>query len=191
MFALRGDFQRAYQEAHRALEIDPYAIIINSQLGENYRRGGEFQKAIDQSQKTIEFDSTSAQSHYAIGFVYIALKQSDSAVFYLRKADLLAPTDTRYLSALGFAEGMAGNNNEAQRIQKVLLDHADQKYVPAYDLAVAALGAGKKDRALKYLEQAYEERGPWMPFLIYNPIFDTLRSESDFKTLLDKIIIHL
>jgi serine/threonine protein kinase/tetratricopeptide (TPR) repeat protein len=184
---LRGQFENAYRESQQALKLDPYALIINSQLGEHYQRGGEYQKAINQLRKTIEFDSTFAYAYYALGLVNLALKQTDHALYNFRKANSLAPGDTRILSALGFAEGMAGNLEDANRIKGFLLNKAKQGYVPAYDLAVISLGLGKQDRALGYLQRAYEERGPWMPFIEVNPIFDSLRSDPSFVEITRKI----
>jgi serine/threonine-protein kinase len=190
VFVLRGEFERAYQESQRALELDPYALIINAQLGEHYRRGGEYQKAIDQIRKTIEFDSTFAYAYYDLGMVYVALKQFDHSLDNFRKANALAPSDTRILSALGFAEGQAGNKSEAKRIEEDLLESAENQYVPPHNLAVVSLGLGKKTRALEYLEQAYNERGPWMPFIKINPIFDSLLSHSGFQEIIRKINIQ-
>jgi len=37
VFLLRGEFERSYQVARQALELDPYAVIINAQLGRHSR----------------------------------------------------------------------------------------------------------------------------------------------------------
>jgi len=181
VFVLRGEFESAYLESHLALELDPYALIINTQLGLHYRRGGEFQKAIYQLNKTIEFDSTFAYARYDVGIVYVELRQFDRAVFNLRKANALSPNDTRILSALGFAEGLAGNEEETKRIENTLLERAKQNYVSSQDIAVISLALGKKDQALEYLERAFLERGPWMPFLSLNPLFSSLYDHPRFQ----------
>ena len=112
------------------------------------------------------------------------MKQFDRAVFNLRKANVLSPNDTRILSALGFAEGLAGNEEETQRIENTLLERAKQNYVSSQDIAVISLALGKKDQALEYLERAFLERGPWMPFLSHNPLFSSLYDHPRFQSLL-------
>ncbi|MFB3091330.1 MAG: tetratricopeptide repeat protein, partial [Gammaproteobacteria bacterium] len=138
----------------------------------------------DQLNKTIEFDSTFAYARYDVGIVYVELRQFDRAVFNLRKANALSPNDTRILSALGFAEGLAGNEEETQRIENTLLERAKQNYVSSQDIAVISLALGKKDQALEYLERAFLERGPWMPFLSLNPLFSSLYDHPRFQSLL-------
>ncbi|UCH66452.1 MAG: protein kinase [Ignavibacterium sp.] len=187
VFVLRGEFERAYRESQLALELDPYSLIINTQFGVNYRRGKEFDKAIDQLEKTIEFDSTFAYAHFNLGIVYIALKKFDQALFYLRKANILAPNDSDILSTLGFVEGYSGNKEEARRIEAILLNRAESIYTPPPDLAIVSLGLGKKGLALDYLEHAYQERGPWMPFLNIGPLFESLHGHPRFEALVEQI----
>ncbi|OGU71250.1 MAG: hypothetical protein A2V93_12795 [Ignavibacteria bacterium RBG_16_34_14] len=188
VLVLRGEFERAYQQSQHALELDPYSLIINAQLGQHYQRGGEFQKAIDQLQKTLEFDSTFAYAYYDLGIAYIALNQFNDALNYFRKAYSLAPEDTRILSGLAYSEGLTGSKENAERLGKVLLKRAVSKYVSSYDLAVISLGLGQKDKALEYLEKAYEERGPWMLFLKLNPLFNSLSDDFRFQELFRRIV---
>jgi len=190
VLVLRGEFEKAYKQSQNALEIDPYSLIINAQLGEHYQRGKEYKKAIDQLQKTIEYDSTFAYAYYVLGIVYVALKDFNRAVYNLRKANSLALGDTRILSALGFAEDFNGNNDETLDIKNELFERLGHQYVSSYDLAVITLGFGDEEQALIYLNQAYNEHSPWMPFLALNPLFDPLEKYPEFHTIIKKIGIQ-
>jgi serine/threonine-protein kinase len=119
------------------------------------------------------------------------MKEFDRAVTSLRKANTLAPNSTQILSALGFAESFVGNMQEAKRIERTLLEKAKHKYVLPQDLAIISLGLGKKDQALVHLEQAYDERGPWMPFIGLDPLFGTLNGHPRFQALLRKVGLPL
>jgi hypothetical protein len=46
---------------------------------------------------------------------------------------------------------------------------------------------GKNEQALQYLEQAFKERGPWMPFLSMDPIFSSLYGNPRFQELVRKV----
>jgi hypothetical protein len=49
------------------------------------------------------------------------------------------------------------------------------------------MGLGDKDRALTYLEQAYEEQDPQLFYLKVVPFWDPLRSEPRFQALLRRV----
>ncbi|MFQ5653027.1 MAG: protein kinase, partial [bacterium] len=115
VFLLRGEFERSYQVARQALQLDPYAVIINAQLGRHYRHGGDVQKSIAQLLKSLEFDSTVTYVYRQLGIAYLTLNQFDAAIHYLQNASALEPEDMEILSDLGFVESMAGNKQEAAR----------------------------------------------------------------------------
>jgi hypothetical protein len=68
-----------------------------------------------------------------------------------------------------------------------LNERARQTYVSPYHLAMIYAGLGKKDEALKLLEQAYQERFGLLVYLKIEPRFDLLREEPQFKDLLARI----
>ena len=61
---------------------------------------------------------------------------------------------------------------------------SSQRYVASFDLALAWLGLGDRERTLASLEQAFQERSPRLLFLEVEPRFDPLRSEARFQALL-------
>ena len=184
---MRKQFDKAIEESKTALEFEPYSPIINMQLGVTYICQGEYQKAVDQLVKTVGFDSTNAISHNRLGMAYIGMKQFDKAQLHFRKATDLAPGNTRFLSNLGFAEAAAGKIDEAKKNKLELVSQMKTKYVPAYDLAVISLGLGEDQEALQYLELAFKNREPWMPFIGMNPLFASLKDNARFQSLVQKM----
>ena len=47
--------------------------------------------------------------------------------------------------------------------------------------------AGMKEEALHYLQLAFEEQSPGIPYLSIDPIFDFLRDDPRFRAILDEI----
>ena len=184
---MRKQFEESAREIKIALEIEPYSPIINTQLAIDYIYKGKLKNAVDQLNKTLTFDSTFSITHFRLATAYIGLKQYNDAEHHLRIATELAPGNTRFLSTLGFAKSLAGKRDEAKKIQQDLLSQMKNKYVPAYDMAVISLGLGEKQEALQYLEQAYMEREPWMPFIGVNPLFGSLKVDHQFQELVMKI----
>ena len=51
-------------------------------------------------------------------------------------------------------------------------------------LAIVYTGLNEKDRAVDYLNKAYESRHPGLVLIRVDPIFDDLRSDERFKQLI-------
>ena len=188
VFDMRHQFDKAIEESRTALLHDPYNLTINMQLGKNLIYAGQYQLAVDQLQKTISFDSTNAIVHYNIGLAYIGLNQLNKALYHFQKATDLGEGNTRLLAALGFIKAALGKKEEAKHIYDDLFQQAKNTYVPAYDLATISLGLGNDDLAIRYLEEAYNNHEPWMPFIDMNPLFKTLEDYPQFQALAGKIV---
>jgi hypothetical protein len=61
------------------------------------------------------------------------------------------------------------------------------RYVPSYLIARIYLGLGQTDLVFKYLDKAYAERYGFLAYLKADPIFDDLRSDPRYWTLVEKV----
>jgi predicted Zn-dependent protease len=85
---------------------------------------------------------------------------------------------------LAHAYGRAGKLDQANKIVEELRERAEQSYIPADYMTVVALGLGRTDEALQWLEKACAERALHLVFLGVDPLFDGLRSEAGYKQLM-------
>ncbi len=184
---MRKDFEQANVHSRLALQQEPYLGIINSQLGTNYLYAGKTTEAKAQLLKTIQYDSTFSIPYYYLGIIYGLEQQYNKAIESMETARRLAPGRMRMYCALGWANGIAGNHEKAKQIFNEAQAMQKTRYVAAYDLAIAALGVGETTEAMDYLEEAYHEREPWMPFIGMNPLFETLKKYPQFEALVNKI----
>ena len=88
---------------------------------------------------------------------------------------------------IGYAYAAIGERNAALKIIKQLNDRALHQYVSPCSTAMIYLALGDKQRALANLEKAYEVRSLFLFTLKADKIYDPLRSEPRFLTLLKKI----
>jgi tetratricopeptide (TPR) repeat protein len=68
-----------------------------------------------------------------------------------------------------------------------VLKQSRKQYISAFTIAEQYALLGDREHTLKYLELAYRERAPWMPFLQREPIFDFLHSDDRYRLLIKKI----
>ena len=84
---------------------------------------------------------------------------------------------------------MSGNKTEAEKILNQLKELSKQRYVAAYTFALTYLGLGNIEEALRWLEQAYQNRaGNDIGWIRVDPLLDPLRVDPRFEALAEKIV---
>jgi hypothetical protein len=91
------------------------------------------------------------------------------------------------LSTLAFGYGMSGSARRARTTTETLERLSAGRYVSAFSLGVAYLGAGDPDRALAELERAFAEREDTMAVIAVYPLLDSLRGNPRFQDLLRRV----
>ena len=122
-----------------------------------------------------------------LGEAELQMKSFKRALQDFEKGNRLAGPRGQYLPEIGYAQAIAGNRPEAQRILEELTQKSEKTYVPAYSLACILAGLGVKDKAFEYLEKAYEEKSTGMILLKVDPRLDPLRDDPRFEALLEKM----
>ena len=181
-----GRNEEAIEEAKLAQRLDPLSLIINSVLGFNYYFARRYDEAIPIYEKTLELDPNFSTAYGYIGMAYEAKGMHEQAIANFQKA-LQLQSRPEYLAWIGHVYAMSGRREKAEKILEELKSPSRQGYVSPYHIAFLYLGLGDKDRALDYLEQAYEERSSSMIALKADPVFDSLHTDARFQNLLRRV----
>ena len=65
---------------------------------------------------------------------------------------------------------------------------ATRRYVSPYNFAIVYLGLGRKEEAIRFLEQTYEDRDGYnIVYLKTDPLLDSLHGDTQFEALAQKI----
>ena len=80
----------------------------------------------------------------------------------------------------GFRAVLAWRADKLQRT-------AAKQYVSPSDLADAYAEFGRKEEAIRYLEESYRERAPHLVFLQSDPSFDFLHSDPRYRAIVNKM----
>jgi serine/threonine-protein kinase len=184
-----GRFDKAVAEEKRALELDPVSVPFNRGLGLAFYYSRQYDPAIEQLRRTLELDPNFVPAHHFLGRAYVLRSMPKEGLAEIEKALAISPGNTWTLSELGYAYAVVGRKAEAQKVLDQLNDLSKHKYVAATFLAHVYLGLGEKDKAIEWLEKAYEES-----FLLgakVDPIYDPLRSDPRFTDLLRRMNLAL
>jgi predicted Zn-dependent protease len=103
---------------------------------------------------------------------------------------LLRSRNTRVLAAIAQLDALSENRAKALERLRQLQELADSGRVPSLDLATVYIGLGETERAFELLDRAFEERSAAIYQLRVDPIYDPLRGDPRFTTLLEKMRLH-
>jgi TolB-like protein/Tfp pilus assembly protein PilF len=183
-----GRFDDAIVEGKRAVELDPLSLVINADLGANYYYARRYDEAIAQMRKTLEMDPGYYFAHITLGQALEMKGAHDPAIAEYDKARALND-DPSVLGFLGRSYGLSDNRVEAEKILDQLKAQSKARYVSAYSFALAYLGLGNKEEALRWLEQSYQDRaGADVGWIRVDPLLDPLHGDPRFETLAEKIV---
>jgi len=185
--SLAGQHDAAIHESELARDLDPLSSIINTWVGSRYFFARRYDMALAQYRSASELDPNFVPAHLALGQAYEQKKMFREATAELERAVDLSGGSPVYLASLAHAYGVSGREGDALRLIDELKKLARRRYVASFDMAVAYLGLGDKDRMLASLEMAFQDRSPRLLFLRVEPRFDALRSDTRFQGMIERL----
>jgi TolB-like protein/tetratricopeptide (TPR) repeat protein len=185
--AALGRFDEAIAEGKRAVELDPLSPVINADLGGSFYFARRYDEAVRQYRKTLEIDPTFFYTHLNLGMVLQVMGDLPGAIAEYGKAKQL--NDDPYLSTLyAAAKAQAGDKDAALRMLTDFDEIGQHREVRSFWRALLYLSLNKKEEALHWLEQSFEERdGANISWIKVDPMFDPLRGNPRFETLVQKV----
>ena len=178
--------EEAMVQIKRALELDPLNALFRGFYAMDLMYARRYDDAIALLLDTLK---TSPNDLVALSTLRSAyhMKHMYKEALEVWKASYAARGDHEAEQALarGFAED--GYQGALQRAAETLAVRSRTTYVPPWQIGTLYTRAGKKDKALEWLEKAYEAHDPNMPYLSVDPIFDILRDDPRFQDLLRRM----
>jgi serine/threonine-protein kinase len=182
--ASRGRLDEAIGQIGRATELDPLSVGLQANTALLNYFAGRYDTALAQLRRILITDSTNTLVKWGIALVAEQQGRLGEAIAILEP---ISAVNLNRKSSLGHAYGVSGRVAEARGVLKALQGAADTSYVPSYFFAVVHLGLGEGDRALQYLERAYQERSTVLAYLRIDPRLAPLRTDPRFQALVTRL----
>jgi tetratricopeptide (TPR) repeat protein len=183
-----GRLDEALAEIRRALALDPLSPFKITAAGMIFTDRREYDRAVEQYRKAIELDSTFYQAYdELLGLETVRSRpQAVEAVMQAMRAAFPNVDDTSFRARRA---AWAGRPAEARRLAEQCIAECVRTQRPGKSCHVAQIyaGIGEKDLAIRWLEQAYEERNPMLAYAKVMPYHDSLRADPRFKALLQRL----
>jgi tetratricopeptide (TPR) repeat protein len=185
--AAMGRTEEAHASIRRSLELDPLQILAYATASDVFYFARQYDQAITQVQEVFDLNPNLTFAVARVGLNYLQKGMFKEAIPELERAALADPDMMELRWNLGHAYAVAGQTAEARKILGDLHGLAKTRRVDAYGFALIHTGLEEYDEALEWLERAYQDRNPWLPFMQVEPRLDPLRSDPRFQDLLRRM----
>jgi len=178
--------QEAVAAMKAAWGADALSPPLNALLSDAYYYNREFDKAIEQGRKAVEWNPAFPVAHACLGRAYLQAGRASEAIQHLELARDFSEAGPVMLGLLAYAYGKSMHHTLAIEVLQRLLDRPKAVYTPSYFIGLAYLGLGDVEKALDWIDRAIEEHSHWVLFLQTDPALDELRSHNQFSALVEK-----
>lgn len=185
--AATGRSTEGMREIRRAHELDPLSLWISMEIAWHLYMAREYDEAIEQAERTIELEPEFVPARHVLGLAYEQKGLYEQARTTIERAAAASGRHAATLAGLGRILALTGLENEAREILKRWSQFAEQSYVSAFWPSIVYAALGDTEGALSYLEQACDQRDPYLVWLRTDPRLDNLRAEPRFDSLLARV----
>jgi DNA-binding winged helix-turn-helix (wHTH) protein/lipoprotein NlpI len=188
LYVCTGRYTHALQQAQYALVMEPSSLPLQLVLARVLVHAGDYSNAVALMSSLLDTDPAFYIARRYRAQAYLLNSQPEKAVSDLELLPQEHSEDPSFrLPMLGRAYADLGERDRADKILSTLRSMAATDYVVRWNLAIVAIGLGRLEEAMAYLETAYEQREATLPFLKSLPWFEPISGSRRFRDLLRKI----
>ena len=182
--------EEGMRQIKQAMELDPFNNIVRTFYAMDLMYTRQYNKVIDSMEKLFEDAPEEYLALTTLRSAYHQKKMYDDALRIWRLS-FKARNDNQAIETLNRGNEEGGYSIALKRLAELMIQRAENGiHVTPWQIATLYTRAGMPDEALSWFEKALEARDPNMPYLKVDPIFDDLRENPRFITLLKKIGVH-
>jgi adenylate cyclase len=189
LLIILGKPEEAISEIELAVQLDPFNTLLQSLYGMvlNYTR--EFERAKRVLLSILNKDQKHPIALSTLRSVYHNLGEYDEA-FEIFKLSYLQKGLDKLVTILIDGYKTDGYQMALSKVAEAMISNVGNDYSTPWQIATLFTRAGNKDKAIEYLNKAYEIKDPNMPYVEVDPIFDILKNDRDYISLLDKMNLN-
>ena len=182
-----GRPSEANREADLAGQLDPASPLVKTIFARVEYFKHNYDRAIDIYQKVIDRAPQFASAHTRLGMAYLAKRDFKAAIEQFQAVQRIEGPDPYQEALIAYAQALSGDTKNARRILDELTAQSQHEYVPALSVALIYIALGERSQALEWLDRSYQDRSTHMIYAKVDPLFDPLRSEPGFRSVLQQM----
>ncbi|MCH7962347.1 MAG: protein kinase [Bacteroidetes bacterium] len=185
LFILNRPYEAIYQIGY-ALELDPFNDLLKNLYAMGLMYAHRYDDVIELLEKRLKADASDPLALSTLKSAYHQTKMYEKALEIWR-ASFEVKGDQEAIDALNRGNLEGGYNIALKRVAETMIERSKTKFVTPWQIATLYTRAGMYNEALNWFNKAYDAHDPNIPYLNVDPIFDDLRQDDLFKSLLNKI----
>lgn len=180
----------AMVQIETAIKLDPFNPLYQALYGMDLMYSRQFNKAIRVLNTSLKKAPTDPIALSTLKTAY-HMKGMYNEALAIWKLSYEAKGDGQAVVALRKGERENGYPGALERLAELLIQRSDTSYVTPWQIGTLYTRAGNKEKAVTWLEKAYDARDSNMPYIGVDPIFDIIQSDLRFQNLLKKMNLTL
>ena len=187
LLAIQGRSEEALAEAARARAREPVSALIAFYVSAALCVAGQHDGAVAECTRGVELDPNFPLIYWIRTLALSFQARHEEAIAAARRGVELVNRQSWFLGVLGCAYASAGRREAAEEVLAELDERSRTAYVAPIAFAEIYTALGETDRAIEWLERAYDDRNGWLDFIGTLPLYDPLRGNPRFRSLLGRI----
>jgi serine/threonine protein kinase len=179
-----GRSEEGLRETSRAQEMDPLSLLINTSLGRQFYLARQNEKAVQQLRKVLDIDPKFTPARWMLEEVYAQMGEQKEAVAERERALSGSP---ELAASIEEDFKKAGYKGVLQSWLEGLTEISKHDYVSSFSIAEAYIRMGEKGKAFDWLEKAYEQHDSGLVSIAVEPVFDSARSDSQYRDIVRRM----
>ena len=169
-------------------ETDPHRLVaVHTTRAAAYYFGREYQRAVDECEKAEQLDPEYFMLHFIAGRAHMRLNNYAQAIAHLKASQTGTGEFPLMDAALGLAYAVSGKKGLTAKMAEQFKAAAKKRYIPPTYFGMLFAGLGDKDKAMTWLEKAYDDRADGLTWLNVEPMLDEVRNDPRFQDLIRRI----
>ena len=190
LLAIQGRCDESLRESRTAMQSDPLAMMIRTQLAATLFWCGQKEASIDELKRVVEMSPDFVRGHNYLSIGYVAQgKCNDAMAEYQKSLKLTEGAAERELTAFdAFLNAHCGRPQEARRILQLLREsQPTARPLEYYVIAEVEVALGEREAAFRDLAEAERHHTNFMVLLKIDPWLVPLHSDPRFQQLLQRM----
>ena len=182
---MRGRLDQAIELRKQAVALDPLCSFCYLFLGNDLYQIGQYDESSRVLRKGLELDPQQGYIHFVLGQILLAQRRPQEALVEMQQE----PNNLLKLPGEAMVYYSLGNQPASDAALKKLI--ASQGNESAYQIAEIYAYRGELDKALEWLERAYQQHDSGLPYLESDGLFKGLHQNPRYLQLLKKMQVPL